>query len=214
MPRPTASSRRRLMVEGLDDQWSVINLLARHWVDWNADGPSLPFVEDCKGKDRLLPAIGTASRSLDRLGVVLDADHDPEARWQQAIGRFGKEGILFPSRPDPAGAVVQRDDGKRFGIWLMPDNRVPGILEDFLATLVPPGDATWPHARAATLTARELGAPLAEADLSKGTLHTWLAWREQSGVPFGTALTSAVLLHDSEAALAFLAWFRRLFLAA
>lgn len=213
MPRPTVASRRRLMVEGVDDQWSVINLLARHGVDWNADGHSLPFVEDCRGKDKLLPAIGTASRSLDRLGVVLDADHDTNARWLQAIGRFGKEGIVFPARPDPAGTVVRRDDGKRFGIWLMPDNRAPGILEDFLATLVPPDDATWSHASAATRTARELGAPLAEADISKGVLHAWLAWREQSGVPFGTALTSAVLRHDSETALAFVEWFRQLFLA-
>jgi hypothetical protein len=164
------------------------------------------------GKSKLLAAVGVAARSLDRLGVVLDADHDVSACWQQAIDRFGKEGVAFPPTPDPAGTVVQTMDGKRFGVWLMPDNRVPGILEDFLATLVPPNDPTWSHALSATHDARALGAPLATADISKGVLHAWLAWREQSGVPFGTALTSSVLRHDSTLAIAFVGWFRRLFL--
>lgn len=208
---PTAASRSRLMVEGIDDKWTIINLLGRHGVDWSSGGLALPFVEDCQGKDRLLAAIGTAAISLDRLGIVLDADHDPSARWQQAVDRFRSKGILFPTKPDPAGTVVSTPDGRRFGVWLMPDNRVPGILEDFLAAIVPTGDVTWPHARAATLTARELGAPLAEADVSKGVIHAWLAWREQSGVPFGTALTSAVLRHDSDGAAAFVAWFHRMF---
>jgi len=29
--------------------------------------------------------------------------------------------------------VVERTDGKRFSVWLMPDNQKLGKLEDFLA---------------------------------------------------------------------------------
>jgi hypothetical protein len=93
----------------------------------------------------------------------------------------------------------------------MPDNREPGILEDFLAKLVPEGDTCWLHAQQSTTRARELGAPLAGKDLSKGTIHAWLSWQEQPGLPFGQALTRRVLRHDSPDALDFVAWFRRLF---
>ena len=37
------------------------------------------------------------------------------------------------------GTVVE-NAGSRLGIWLLPDNRSPGKLEDFLALLVPPDD--------------------------------------------------------------------------
>jgi hypothetical protein len=106
-----------------------------------------------------------------------------------------------------------RGKQQRVGVWLMPDNREPGILEHFLAKLIPDGDGCWPHAEAATARARELGAPLAAKDAMKGILYTWLAWREEPGLPFGTALTARVLRHDSAEALAFVAWFNKLFFA-
>ena len=45
----------------------------------------------------------------------------------------------------------------------------------------------------------------------KGVLYTWLAWRDQPGLPFGTALTARIFAHDSAAALAFVGWFKKLF---
>ena len=99
----------------------------------------------------------------------------------------------------------------RLGVWLMPDNRRGGMLEDFLAKLVPSGDACWAHADTSTGQARNLGAPLAPVHHAKGVLHTWLAWRAVPGLPFGIALNSQVLGHDSLEALAFVRWFNRLF---
>jgi len=48
-------------------------------------------------------------------------------------------------------------------------------------------------------------------DRGKSTLHTWLAWQETPGLPFGTALRAEFFRHDTEDALRFVAWFRRLF---
>lgn len=42
-------------------------------------------------------------------------------------------------------------------------------------------------------------------------LHTWLAWQERPGIPFGTALEAQVFRHDTEDALRFISWFNRLF---
>ena len=93
----------------------------------------------------------------------------------------------------------------------MPDNSSPGILEDFLSRLVPREDTIWDHAGEVVAEARRFGARCREVDHLKSSLHTWLAWQEDPGLPFGTALRAQVFRHDSEDALRFVAWFRRLF---
>jgi hypothetical protein len=90
-------------------------------------------------------------------------------------------------------------------------NGIVGVLEDFLQGLVPTGDRCWQHADTSTRQARALGAPLADNDHTKGAIHTWLAWQDPPGQPFGTALNARILNHDSPEALEFVAWFNRLF---
>jgi len=96
----------------------------------------------------------------------------------------------------------------------MPDNRSPGTLEHFLSQLVPPGNPTWAYAGDVTRAARNLGAPFQEKDHAKSVLHTWLAWQESPGLPFGIALTARLFKTDGPEALRFAAWFRRLFVEA
>lgn len=144
---------------------------------------------------------------------MVDADDDLTRRWQQVRDRFAEASVELPTEPRAEGTVVALQDGRRFGVWLMPDNRLVGKLEDFLATLEPDGDPSWGHAGAATREAQRLGAPLAVADVPKGQIHAWLAWRAQPGVPLGTAISSAVLRHDTDLAMRFVAWFDALFRA-
>jgi hypothetical protein len=99
----------------------------------------------------------------------------------------------------------------QIGIWLMPDNQRPGALEDFLGKLVPTEDATWSYADEAVQKARGLGAPCLAKDHGKSLLHTWLAWQEEPGLPFGAAMKAEVLRKDAGEALRFVGWFRRLF---
>ena len=97
-----------------------------------------------------------------------------------------------------------------FGIWMMPDcRRDHGKLEHLLETLIPKGDVLWPHADASTSKAAELGARF--RDHEKARIHCWLAWQEEPGKPFGTAITAKFLGHDSPEAIAFLRWLGRLF---
>ena len=46
----------------------------------------------------------------------------------------------IPEEPAPDGTVVTQSGKPRIGVWLMPDNRVPGMLEDFVEFLVPEKD--------------------------------------------------------------------------
>jgi hypothetical protein len=174
----------RLLVEGPDDKHTIISLVSRHDIDWDSAAFDLPFVEDAGGVEKLLRGLTTAvSAAYDRLGVVVDMD-DPDGsdRWAQVRDRLREKGVAAPDAPAPEG------------------------------TIVPADDPCFSHAESATTQARKLGAPLAEKDHLKGAIRAWLAWRAQPGVPFGTALTSKYLRHDSEEALRFLAWFKKLFL--
>lgn len=218
MATPRESSRYRLLVEGPDDRWSIINLLARHGYDWDNESSVRPFVKAAGGKDVILhgPTLQAAAKSFDRLGIILDADLGPSDRWKALRGHL--RGVAdLPETPAKGGTIIEtsRLPGagvSRLGVWLMPDNESPGILEDFLSGLVPPDDRCWEHALVSTRRARgEFDAPLEEKDLSKGTIHAWLAWQKEPGQPFGQAITARAFSHDTPAALAFVGWFRRLF---
>lgn len=214
MSPPSPKSPYRLLVEGTDDKWTVINLLARHGYDWEDSSQVRPFVEATGGVDALLDRnlLSAALKAHTRLGLVVDADLPPTNRWEQARHVLGSLGFSLPRVAPPGGTLVEHPQSRqRIGLWLMPDNTQPGRIEEFIEKLIPSGHTLWPHARSATLHACSLGATLADRDHLKGALHAWLAWQEVPGQPFGTALASRVLAHDSREALLFVDWFKRCF---
>ena len=210
---PRENSPFCLTVEGPNDKHALIHLLRRHGVDWDASISGLPYVHVAGNDYKVLESLPIGVRTYERFGIIVDADTRPHQRWIQIHDRLIAEGILAPADPDPMGTIVAGRAGRgRIGVWLMPDNREPGILEHFLAKLVPTADPCWAHAEQATATAQTLGAKLPQKDMMKGVIHAWLAWQAEPGLPFGTALTAGILGHDSVEALAFVAWFKRLFL--
>lgn len=213
MAGPTKKDPNRLVVEGKDDQWSVIRLLERNQVVWDKERhPEIPWVHDSNGYQQLLDSLEVSARTYQKLGVLIDANEHPSQRWQQVRDRFAKEGITLPEEPSPDGTIVEGiRAGSKIGVWLMPDNSQPGMLEDFLADLVPEEDDRWPYAEEVTKGAQGKGASFPEAAFMKARIHTWLAWQEEPGLPYGTALTAQYFGADSPSALAFVSWFRRLF---
>ena len=86
-----------------------------------------------------------------------------------------------------------------------------GKLEDLLRTLIPADDGLWPHAQASTDKAKKFGAAFGDADRDKASIHCWLAWQKEPGLPFGTAIKAKFFDHDSPQAIAFLRWLRVLY---
>jgi hypothetical protein len=208
---PDRTSPYQLLVEGVDDKHSIIQLLKRHGFDWE-DGPVKPYIHTTGGVDSLLDAFPVALKNYRRVGVVLDADLEPAGRWQAIVDKARPVGVSLPPEPISGGTVVPSTQPSwRCGVWLMPNNGTRGTLEDFLALLVPPGNPVWEHSEEATRRARERGAPLAEKDHLKGALHAWLSWQVIPGQPFGTAITARTFRHDSTEALQFVEWFKELF---
>jgi hypothetical protein len=93
----------------------------------------------------------------------------------------------------------------------MPNNQDQGQLEDFLIGLIPPRDECWAYARETTQNAKEHGARFPDKDVGKAGVHTWLAWQESPGLPFGMAIRAKYFGIDSPAGMAFAEWFKRLF---
>jgi hypothetical protein len=210
MAAPRVSCARRLIVEGTDDQFSIINLMSRHGWAWDDANDYAPFVNAAGGANRAIDSLPTAIKSCSRIGIVVDADMNCTSRWDQIRAKAKAFFPGFPVTPAPEGTVMVNGD-KRLGIWLMPNNNDPGKLEDFLAALVPSANQCWSWAEEATREAISRGAQFSEADFIKAHIHTWLAWGPVPGLPFGTAITATTFSHDSALAVAFVTWMKALF---
>ena len=204
----------QLFVEGNDDVHSIIQFMSRHGFDWSRPLPtSLPYLKASGSDAAVLRGLSAGLKTWLRFGIVVDADDDPERRWNEIRRESKKAGVVLPDSPPVTGLIVPGiTPDRRFGVWMMPDNQLPGRLEDFLQQLIPSGDPLWSHAQGSTIAARSLGAAFKPSHLGKAQFRTWLAWQEQPGLPPGLALHRKFLAADSAPALRFLAWFKRLFI--
>lgn len=203
-----------LYVEGQSDLHTIVQLLARHNIELDKDtGPVV--VKDAEGDNGVLDAMGTAAKaSTNRpVGFVVDANGSVASRWQSICKRLRDLDLGLPAQAPDGGYVGPTDTHARVGVWIMPDNATDtGTLETLVETLVPEGDSLFQHAKSSTTQAKKsLAAKFRDQDQTKAELHCWLAWQREPGLSFGTALKVHYFNHDSTAALAFVAWFRKLF---
>lgn len=207
---PRGSNRPKLYVEGRDDFHSIVHLLNRH----DLPDAIFPEVQAKGGIEKLLPAIETAVPVAEGrpVGFVFDADSPLSNRWNQVGERFERVGLEVPPTPPQTGFIGESARYKtKVGAWLMPDNQRDGALEDFLRELIENDDAIIDHAEKATDKAVSLGAGFSEDDRLKAVIHTWLAWQETPGRPYGTAITAHYFGKDSEAARGFVEWIKSLY---
>ena len=202
--------RKILLVEGRDDEHVLKHICGNRGI------PHLDEVVPHDGDKDLLESIPTRLRFAeegDVVGVIIDADTDLGARWQAIRDRLVKAGYRdVPSEPDPNGTIFEPSSGSllpKTGVWIMPDNRTPGILEDFLRFLVPQPSAVLDHAIASVDSLPEKR--FKDKDRPKAVIHTWLAWQKKPGRPYGTAITARFLDPGVPQADALASWLRRLF---
>lgn len=193
-----------LLVEGPDDK-HVVGHLRGHLQ------PVMPFdILDKGGIDNLLKAISLEIKASGRVavGIVADANDDPGARWQAVSDRLRGAGVDAPRKPSRGGTVM--DGAPRVGVWLMPDNRSDGELEDFVQTMIPDGDPVWPLAREYVRSIPDEARAFPPGKRSRAELHAWLATREEPGF-MGSAIGRGDLKTDGPLCAGFLAWIESLF---
>lgn len=199
-----------LLVEGENDRHVFCSLLKHHNI------PERFKVKSKEGITKLLDELDVElDRSgLSRLGIVVDADASLKDRWIALRSRLVEYGYkTVPTIPKPEGVILLEDGRPVVGIWLMPNNRLPGMLEDFVSFLVPPEDILWPVAEEIVQRVKSIETNLRFRDAyeSKARIHTWLAWQKEPGKPMGQAITARYLDADAPHARDLMTWIRKLF---
>ncbi|MBX6396421.1 MAG: hypothetical protein IRY98_12100 [Alicyclobacillaceae bacterium] len=196
-------------MEGKDDLHVITHLCKIHGVPETFD------VEETEGVERLLEDFRVLIKkpsNKERIGIIVDADLDIEARWQSIRTMLLQAGYTsVPLKPHSSGTVIADPEGPLIGIWIMPNNMVPGILEDFVAFLVPQNDPLWPRAEQCLQNLPLCSNRFEDKDWSKARLHTWLAWQKEPGKPIGVAISKRYLDAGVPAVQQLVDWIKRVF---
>ncbi len=213
--------KRILLVEGNDDLHVMMNLFEVRRIP-DAFRVKLPDPDEKDnrkgGVEKLLDSLPRWLRSadLEQLGVVVDADDDPAARWQSLRDRLVRAGVdNVPQTCSEGGTIVELllppEPRKliRFGAWIMPNNRSKGMLEDFVAGLIHDDDML-PIVDSFLSSIPEEKRRFKEVHRTKARIHTWLAVGERPGRPMGQAIKADSRLNANHRTVEpFLAWIRR-----
>jgi hypothetical protein len=89
------------------------------------------------------------------------------------------QGYTVPDELPLTGLIVTNAGNKRIGVWIMPNNNLNGILEDFISFLVPQDDELLPivNATLQNLEDQKLN-KYSLMHKSKAAIHSWLSWQE------------------------------------
>ena len=200
--------KRKLLVEGSDDKHVFLALCAKFDILQNFE------IIDCKGIDNLLEQIPARLKEPDTetLGFVVDADSNLLLRWNSLKQLLSAQGFNIPEDLPENGLIVLVSGQISIGIWIMPDNNLNGMLEDFLSFLVPSNDSLLPIVKEhlSSIETKKLN-KYKPIHKSKAIIHSWLAVQEDPGTPMGLSITKRYLSTDDVICLKFVGWMKELF---
>lgn len=199
---------RMVLTEGKNDCHVLTALCKAHNVPHNFK------IRDC-GSDELalkkLSAEIASSEEREILGIVLDADNpNLEAKWDSIRNRLEKENYTVNSTPNLNGTILESSGKPKIGIWLMPNNRIDGMLEDFCIDLA--GEEAISFAKDCVTKAKEKSfSTFIDNHESKSIIHTYLAWQNEPGLPLGLSITARALNPETHIATVFTNFLKDLF---
>ncbi len=205
-----------LLVEGKDDQAVIAELMKAIGFNVGTD-KDLVWIKDCKGYENLakIDRISTEilATGLTTLGIVIDADEKPKSRWQSIRDACLLSIPDLPKALPEDGLIWQAPNDIRFGVWMMPDNKMRGMLETFLADIIPEQDQVlWEFAKESVQEAKLRGSKVTPNHIDKANIYTWLAWQEPSGLQISTAVKKRTVFDKTHPnAQKFVKWFKDLY---
>lgn len=165
------------------------------------------------GVDGVIESIRDEARVSGRqaLGILVDANDNLVARWQSISDRLASVGIQTPASPSPGGLIIAASgDMLRIGVWMMPDNQLPGELEDFVVQMIPSGDPVWPLSQDYIDRISAGDRKFASGKVLRAKIHAWLAAREDPR-QMGLAIRARDLDINGPLCSRFTDWLERLF---
>jgi len=216
------SKSKVLMVEGVTEKYLIPYLMESNGVKWG-NGKDRPVeIESCDGypnivkPDVIATTLQQSSPSLTALGIVIDADNNPRDRWQSIRNVCQKSipdlPIALPDNGLICDVTNANNDKVKFGIWMMPDNQTCGMLETFLAYMIPnETEMLWQFAQSSVEAAKTQGAKFTEFQRDKANIYTWLAWQNPPGRQLHQAVMEKILDPTHPNAQKFVTWFKELY---
>ena len=215
------AASREILVEGTNDAYFIQTFLSEHYGIKNivikkqrAESNDI-YANDCDGISKLLPEIKLKLKdpNIKRLAIIVDADTDAKSRYQSLrhlLIDIGIDPSYISSDHMPQtglyATIDMPDRDVAIGIWIMPNNKIPGNTEDFFELLVSEDDFLFSHAKqvVASLPEKRFGVAI-----SKANFYTWKAWQEEPDAAIGTVVKKKWLRPDAPTAQLFVAWLKK-----
>lgn len=199
----------QLLVEGNDDQHVIWALCEKFNLKQNFE------VIDCKGIDNLFAEMPVRFKQsgVNTIGIIVDADTNLNSRWGVVKELLNKQDFTIPDNLPVQGLIATNTNGKRIGVWIMPNNNLNGMLEDFISFLIPNDDKlfTIVNSTLQNIEDNELN-KYSIKHKSKAAIHTWLSWQKDPGTPMGLGITKRYLTTDEETCSQLTNWLTELFI--
>lgn len=205
-----------LLVEGKQEVRVIPELIEANGVDWGTKNNPVVYLRDYDGYRKIVDAdvISTELQAsgLSALGIMIDADDNLNGRWQSIRNVCLKSIPDIPEDLPEEGLIHSAPNGVKFGIWIMPDNRMRGMLETFLAYMLPDGnEPLWQFSQETTEQAKKKGALFTDAHYDKANIYTWLSWQDPPGRQLHQAVMERILNPQHPNAQKFVDWFKTLY---
>lgn len=218
------AENRVLLVEGTDDLHVLAHIFKAHGHEGKITIREQEGVDKVKKRlnenifDNLLEDLPVELKGseISALGIIVDADLDIKARWESLANRLKElKYSEVPDLPKIGGTICTGVDLPKIGVWLMPDNSLPAMLEDFVKLLVPDEQKNLLDKAVEAVESIPENERLFVTENSdktaKAQIHTYLAWQSRPGVPYGIAIREKFLKADSPQANDLMKWIRKLF---
>lgn len=199
---------KKLLVEGNDDKHVIWALCKLFNVNETFD------VVDCEEIDNLFDQIPVRLKQpgIETIGIIIDADSDLQLRWKNLKQLLNAQGFVLPEILPESGLILSELGRVTIGVWIMPNNNLNGMLEDFINFLIPLDDTLFPIIieNLNEIENKQLN-KYKLIHKSKAIVHSWLSVQEDPGTPMGLSITKRYLTTDDEICKTFIAWLNNLY---
>ncbi|MEA5532647.1 DUF3226 domain-containing protein [Crocosphaera sp. XPORK-15E] len=211
---------KKLLVEGTEDQRVIPELIEASGIPWGETKEtaivkikSYDGIENLLDKDVIYTEL--EDRGLISLGIIIDADDHPLDRWQSIRNVCLPTITDIPQELPDTGLVhsfTHNSKDLKFGVWMMPDNKIRGMLETFLEYLIPDtNNYLWDYSKEVVQEAKIKNAPFKDSYTDKAYIYTWLAWQKTPGRQLHDAIKQKFLVPTNPKAQIFVNWFKSLY---
>lgn len=203
----------KLLVEGINDKHVIYALAERYHLVENFDVIDCGSVVNVYRQMELRLSNPT---NLNALGIIVDADTDASERFRKFIlqlplNYYDTENTSFSK----TGTIIHpyNESFPIVGIWVMPNNKSEGMIEDFMMSLTSADDIQLLQKADSVLDELKANGLQRFRDVhrSKAKIHTYLAWQEQPGLPLGVSIKAKAFDADATLGHEIVNWLKILF---